>query len=299
MMLGARGITAQKISEAEVMADAGIEDILISFNILGQKKLDRLRALAARVNVQTVADNPTVIEGLSAAFSTVAKPLDVLIEIDGGLSRCGVSDIELAVALARKTEDAPGLTFAGFMVYPAPGAWWEAQHFLTSCGSASSAAGLTPSVLSSGGSPDMPQVRANENLTEYRAGSYIYNDRSLVACGASDVRDCALTVFTTVVSTPTASRAITDAGSKSLSSDLFGLEGYGMVRDRPDATVFALSEEHGHLRFPENKRPNVGEQLCIIPNHACVISNLVDHVQFVRGEFWVCEQRVEARGTVL
>lgn len=296
--LGATGITAQKISEAEVMVDAGIKDVLISFNIVGPKKLVRLHALSQRASLRTVADNSTVIEGLAAQFGNATSQLGVLVEIDGGLSRCGVTTVAEAVALAVLIDQKSGLRFDGLMIYPAPKKWQQAVEFLEDCRTGCLAENLPVRTLSTGGTPDFDNVVTSANLTEYRAGSYIYNDRSLVNSRAVGVEDCALTVFTTVISTPTQDRAIVDGGSKSLTSDLFGMTGHGLVKGRPGAEVFGLSEEHGHLRFPMTDRPAVGDRLEIIPNHSCVVSNLVDHVNFVRGDYLVGRVPVSARGTV-
>jgi D-serine deaminase-like pyridoxal phosphate-dependent protein len=134
-------------------------------------------------------------------------------------------------------------------------------------------------------------------VTEYRPGTYIYFDRYQVQKGAATIEDCALTVLATVVSRPTSTRAVLDAGSKALSSDLLGLEGHGMVVEYPEATVRSLSEEHAVVDLPEaSDRPRIGETVRIIPNHACVVSNLFDRVHFVRDGRLVETVTVAARG---
>lgn len=296
--LGARGITAQKISEAEVMVDAGLTDVLISYNIVGPLKLRRLRKLSERASVRTVADHLTVVAGLAEHFQDSSKKLGVLVEIDGGLNRCGVASVELTMEIAIAIEQAAGLKFDGFMVYPAPKKWAQALEFLRDCKAECLKVGLRPNILSTGGTPDMGNVQRDDHVTEYRAGSYIYNDRSLLESGVVQAEDCALSVFATVVSTPTDRRAIIDAGSKSLTSDLFGMEGFGYVKGHPEAKIFGLSEEHGHIEFLPDTRPNIGDKVEIIPNHACVVSNLVEHVFFVRGDKLVGPQNISARGTV-
>ncbi|URK86039.1 hypothetical protein LP421_01075 (plasmid) [Rhizobium sp. RCAM05350] len=121
--------------------------------------------------------------------------------------------------------------------------------------------------------------------TEYRPGTYVYNDRSLVSRGACTWDDCALTVLATVVSVPAANRAIIDAGSKALTSDLLGLSDYGHVLGRGDITIDQLSEEHGRLVSEGPIDLKVGDRLRIVPNHACVVTNLVDVVNIIeRGE---------------
>ena len=296
--LGAVGITAQKISEAEVMVDAGITDVLISYNIVGDQKLRRLRSLSERAKLRTVADHKTVVSGLAEHFHDAQTECGVLVELDGGMNRCGATTADVAMEVAHEIDAAQGLRFDGFMIYPAPNKWKQALDFLAECKLRCTQEGLSAPVLSTGGTPDMLNVMADDNVTEYRAGSYIYNDRSLVEFGAVSEADCALSVLATVVSTPTEHRAVVDAGSKSLTSDLFGMEDFGIVKGHAEARVFVLSEEHGHIEFPVRERPLIGDKLDIIPNHACVVSNLVDYIHFVRGDYLVGKQAVVARGTV-
>jgi D-serine deaminase-like pyridoxal phosphate-dependent protein len=134
-------------------------------------------------------------------------------------------------------------------------------------------------------------------VTEYRVGTYIYNDRSLIARKVCAVEDCGLSVLTTVVSRPTGERAIIDAGSKALTSDLLGLDGHGFIPTLPAASIYALSEEHGFVDLRGGaQRPRVGDKVRVIPNHACVVSNLVDRVYAIRGGKVVDVLRVQARG---
>ena len=159
--------------------------------------------------------------------------------------------------------------------------------------------GACPAV-SGGGTPGLAHAGWMPALTEYRAGTYIYNDRSLIARGACNEKDCALTVLSTVVSRPTPDRVILDAGSKSLTSDLFGLTGYGQILGYPGAEITGLSEEHGHCDFSRcATRPAIGEKLRIIPNHVCPVSNLVDQVIFLRGPDVWRPTAVAARGCVI
>jgi D-serine deaminase-like pyridoxal phosphate-dependent protein len=135
--------------------------------------------------------------------------------------------------------------------------------------------------------------------TEHRPGTYIYNDRSLVARGVATWDDCALTVLATVVSVPSENRAIIDAGSKVLTSDLLGLSGYGHVLGRDDIRIDQLSEEHGRLVSDGPIGLAVGEQLRIVPNHACVVTNMVDAVHIIEGGKPKGQWPIVARGRVL
>lgn len=299
---GARGITCQKISEAEVMADHGMDDILITYNIIGAEKLKRLVDLAKRVKrLCVVADNESVARGLSAAFAAQASELDMLIECDTGGGRCGVQSPQAAVELAARIDSLPGIRFVGLMTYPAPGGGGDVQAFMTAAKQLLSAANIACPVVSSGGSPDMWRAHEAPIVTEYRVGTYIYNDRSLVMRETCKWDDCALTVLAAVVSTPTESRAIIDAGSKTLTSDLIGLEHHGIVSGHADLVVTALSEEHGIINSVTGKATglSVGQRLQIIPNHCCVVSNMVDTVVLHKSGKPIKVEEVAARGCIV
>jgi D-serine deaminase-like pyridoxal phosphate-dependent protein len=297
--LGAVGITAQKLGEAEVMADAGIADIFLPYNILGPKKLARLKALNERVTLSVTADSPDTLVGYAATFSS-GKPLTVLIECDTGMGRCGVQTPAAALALARTIMASPGLEFHGLMTYPAAGKYKAAAAWLAEAKALFDAAGIAMPVITTGGTPDIWHADEAGVATEYRPGTYIYMDRSQVAAGAASYDDCALTVLATVVSHPTSGRAIIDAGSKALTSDLLGLVGHGYIPAYPEAKIVGLSEEHGTLDVSAyaDGGPKIGEQIAIIPNHCCPVTNLFDRVHLVRGGELVETVAVAARGRV-
>ncbi len=297
---GAVGINCQKLGEAEVMAEAGLSDILITFNIVGAPKLKRLVALGRRIDrLAVTADGGAVVDGLSSAFAGEERPLNVLIECDTGGGRQGALSPEEAVVLAERVAAAPGLKFAGLMTYPAPGGGPKVQAFMSAAKTMLAGKGIDCPTISSGGTPDMWKAHEVPIVSEYRAGTYIYYDRSMVTAGAASHGDCALTVLTTVVSTPTPDRAVIDAGSKVLTSDLLGLEGYGHVVGRNDLLVKSLNEEHGIIRAGEGGATglSVGDRLRIVPNHCCVVSNMVDAVVLFDAMGWR-EVPVAARGQV-
>lgn len=296
---GAVGITCQKTSEAEVFVEAGCDDVLITFNILGEAKLARLRRLARQARIAVVADDERVVEGLSRAFADASTPLRVLIECDTGGARCGVQAPEEAARLAGVVARSAGLSFGGLMTYPPANGNARVESFMRAARPLCVASAGSCETISSGGTPSMASFEAGSIVTEYRPGTYIYNDRSLVARGACGVQDCAMTVAATVVSRPTPDRAILDAGSKALTTDLLGMSGYGALRDYPEATIPALSEEHGHVDLAAcARKPCVGEIVFVIPNHACVVTNLFDEVVLHRGGAEMRRARVDARGRV-
>jgi D-serine deaminase-like pyridoxal phosphate-dependent protein len=298
---GAAGITCQKVSEAEAMVAGSdkIRDVLITYNILGAEKLDHLADLARKVTLSVVADNETVIDGLSSKFASQPAPLSVLVECNTGADRCGVPTPEAAAALAQRIAAAPGLVFGGLMTYPPADGAAAVESFMTRAKAFIEAAGIAVPVITSGGTPSMMSAAKAPVATEYRPGTYVYNDRSLVSRGTCAWDDCALTVLATVVSVPAANRAIIDAGSKALTSDLLGLSGYGHVLGRDDITIDQLSEEHGRLVSQGPINLKVGDRLRIVPNHACVVTNMVDAVNILEQGEISAVWPVVARGRIV
>lgn len=299
MELGAVGITVQKLGEAEVFADAGITEIFLPYNIIGAAKLARLKALHERVHISVTADSPETVDGLSATFATAPVPLTVLVECDTGMGRCGVQTPAQAWALAEKIAKSPGLRFGGLMTYPAAGQVEANAAWLAAAKLALTSAGLVPEIVSNGGTPDIWRAHEVTAATEHRPGTYIYMDRYQVAKGVGTFDDCALTVLATVVSRPTENRAIIDAGSKALTSDTLGLTGFGLIEAYPEAVIVGLSEEHGTIDLSNcASKPRIGDKLRIIPNHACVVSNLFDRVTLISKDAVVETVTVDARGRV-
>jgi D-serine deaminase-like pyridoxal phosphate-dependent protein len=294
--LGARGITVQKLGEAEVMAAAGLDDIFLPYNIIGEAKLSRLRALNERITVAVTADSPDTVAGYARMF-TGDRPLTVLVECDTGTARCGVQTPAQALALARQIGMAPGLRFGGLMTYPPARKPDQAEAWLREAIDLLTQAGIAVPKVTSGNTPDMWRT-GQSVVTERRPGTYIYYDRMQVAAGAAGWDDCALTVLATVVSRPTATRVVVDAGSKSLSSDIGGLDGYGQLMGTEIVLKF-LNEEHGVIEMAHpSDTPRIGDRVRIVPNHVCVVSNLFDEVNLIEGETVVETVPVAARGRV-
>jgi D-serine deaminase-like pyridoxal phosphate-dependent protein len=296
---GAKGITVQKLGEAEVMADAGIADMLMTFNVVGVPKLTRLAALAKRSAISVVADSPDVVAGLAQAGRHAGREIAVLVECETGAGRNGVQSPGAAAELALMISRTEGVRYGGLMTYPAPRTRTATAAFLTAARDLVADAGLSTQVISTGGTPEMWSDEGLGVATEYRAGTYAYFDRSLVAFGTCRQEDCALKVRTTVVSVPTPDRAILDAGSKALTSDLVGMQDFGSVQELNDARVYKLNEEHGYLNISDvATKPKVGDVLEVLPNHACPVSNLFDRIALSRGGRLLGMTRVDARGLV-
>ncbi|MGH2402855.1 MAG: D-TA family PLP-dependent enzyme [bacterium] len=295
---GAVGITCQKLGEAAVMLDAGIEDILVTFNILGEAKTDRLSDLARRAQggLSVVCDNPTVARELSRTFSDASKPLRVLVECDTGLGRNGVQTPAEALDLAKTIAGLPGLRFDGLMTYPITP---DTGPFFEATLAKLERAGLTAAVVSTGGTPVYKRAHEVPGVTEHRAGTYVFNDRATVATGVASWDDCAMRVRTTIVSRPTSERAIIDGGSKTFSSDQLGQQGFGRIVEYPDAEITKLNEEHGYVDLSAcAARPDVGEIVSVIPNHTCVVTNLHERLIGVRRGRVEVVWNVAARGLV-
>jgi D-serine deaminase-like pyridoxal phosphate-dependent protein len=296
---GAKGITCQKLGEAEVMAEAGLDDILISYNLLGEEKLGRLGRLMGRARVVVAADNPVTVEGLPQAAATAGRDLEVVVECDTGQKRAGVETPAEAIALARDIAARPGLTFAGFLMYPPVDGTERTQAFLDEALAGIRAAGLEARIVSSGGTPNLRNIGRLKGATEHRAGTYIFNDRMMMNAGAATADDIALHVVSTVVSRAAPERGILDAGSKTLTWETGGVEGFGLILEHPQARIARFSEEHGFLDLSgSNSRPNVGDVVRIVPNHVCAVVNMVDRFVAVRGDAIVGEIPVAARGKI-
>ena len=292
--LGAVGITCQKLGEAETMVDAGIDDVLVSFNLVGEPKLERLARLLEQARVTAIADDVELLPGLAGAAALAGRQLGVLVDCDTGLGRTGVQTPEAAAELARAVAAHDGLRFDGFVTYPAPD---DMLAFFSEAVQRTARAGLESAVVSAGGTPRMWECeRLLPTVTEYRVGTYAFHDRNTVAAGAAGLDDVALTVHATVVSRPTRGRAILDAGSKALSSDLSSEPGYGLILEAPRSTIEKLNEEHAYVAVAPGDSLELGQVVRIVPNHACVVSNLFDELVLVDGEEPARTLAVDARG---
>jgi D-serine deaminase-like pyridoxal phosphate-dependent protein len=296
---GASGITCQKIGEIEVFADHGVApDVLLTYNVLGRPKLDRLMAVARRVERLTVVlDNDEVARGLSEAGVRHGQDVRFLVECDTGFGRNGVQTPEAAVALAQAAMRFPRMDFQGLMTFPNRDP--DTRVFFECALELFKRAGIPVPIVSGGGTPALLSVEKFPMLTEHRAGTCVFNDAATVRSGWSTWAQCAMRVRTTVVSRPTDTRAILDCGTKVLTSDQYGMPGHGHVLEYPDAAITAVSEEHGTVdlsRCPE--RPRVGDVVNVVPNHCCVVSNMVDELVGIRRDQVEVVWPVAARGKV-
>lgn len=293
---GAIGITCQKLGEAEVMADGGITDIFVPYNIIGESKLKRLIALAKRIKMSVTVDSEYTLQGIVNAFKDGDAQLTVLVEIDTGMGRCGVQTPEEAAYLARIIHGATNLTFGGLMTYP-PMKDDRTGEFVAATRELLAADGISINCVSGGGTQTMWKVHELPEITEYRAGMYIFGDRYTMSHNTMQLDEIAFKVIATVVSRPTENRGILDAGSKTFSSDLLGLQNHGYIMEYPEARFYGMSEEHGNVDFSAcEKKPQIGERVTIVVNHCCPVVNLFNQLVGVRGDEVEVVWDVAARG---
>ncbi|MFN8499696.1 MAG: alanine racemase [Anaerolineae bacterium] len=294
MRAGAVGVACQKLGEAEVMAAAGIPDILIPFNIIGPAKLERLARLTRQAAMSVAVDSEVAARGLSDAMAAHGTSVGVLIEVATTIERAGVVAIEEVVRLAQLIESLPGLVWRGIMLYPSNAE--NAAHLGAVC-AALDAAGLTPKVVSGGGSPSMRSHHEIPRLTEVRVGTYIFEDMTGVLGGYFSLERCAATLLCTVVSAPTPDRVILDGGSKTLTTE--GGPPFGYIVELPAARIYKLNEEHAYVDVAACPvKPQIGDRVRVIPNHVCVAVNLHNQAYGVRGEWVEVVWPIAARGLV-
>ena len=228
------------------------------------------------------------------------RQVDVLVKVDVGFHRCGIDPAASgAVEMIRGVAALPGLHLKGLLSHA--GNAYHAQsedelramaedeaRTMASLADRCRKAGVTIEEISAGATPPARFSMQQEGFTEYRPGNYVYFDRTQVALGASSFDDCALTVLATVVSKPAPDRVIFDSGSKTLTNDgargFTPAPGYGVVIGHDNLLIERLSEEHATVKVTKGSTPlEPGDRVRIIPNHSCVVSNLVDQAWLVDG----------------
>ncbi len=308
--LGAGGVTAAKLGEAEVMAAGGIDDILLAYPVVGEEKLRRYLNLNERVRMACTTDSFEVAEGLSAAASARGQSVRLLVEVDSGLRRMGLPPGEEVVDLVRRIADMPGIRFAGVLTHGGMDRGVKSLDDLPDMARQESGACLESARLlrESGfeveevtvGSTPLARFGGAPGVTELRPGTFVFYDVSMVSMGAAGYEDCAYTILATVVSRHR-DRLVVDAGVKSLSSDRIASQftppGFGVVVGHPHLRLDRMSEEHGVL-VPqgEGPLPKIGEKIEIIPNHVCSSVNLHDKLYMTENGEVVDELPVEGRG---
>lgn len=315
---GAIGICCAKLGEAEVFAGEGIADIRLPYP-LNPVNADRVIALLDRTRLSFIVDHPAVAEQWSSAMTAADRRVDVLVKVDVGFHRCGIDPAGRgAVEMIRGVASLPGLRLRGLLAHAGHAYHAHSEDelrqmaeseaiTLRDLGERCRRAGVAIEEVSVGATPPARFSLQQDGFTEFRAGNYVYFDRTQVALGAATFDDCALTVLATVVSKPAADRVIFDSGSKTLTNDgargFTPAPGFGVVLTddgSPDANLVIerLSEEHATVRAIGGSTPlEPGDRVRIVPNHSCVVSNLVDQAWLVDGAA-VEPMPIAARGRI-
>lgn len=307
---GARGLAAAKVGEAEVMAEAGLEDLFIANTVFGWEKAQRIRRLAEKVTLAVGVDHMAQAGLFSQAMEGAQRPLEIMIEVETGARRGGVPPAD-AVGLALEVAALPGLSVRGVYTYEgytysAPdresliAVHQEAQRQVIGVGRAVGAALRIDPVISAGSTPGLLSGASYlPGITEIRPGTYIFLDGAQAAL-AGGLEHVAAWIMATVVSRPSEDRAILDAGSKTLTSDtrstgVCRTAGYGLLPEY-GLRLARLSEEHGVVEGAGVSALQVGQKVRIIPNHICPAVNLVNEVVCIRDGKVVEILPVAARG---
>ena len=305
--LGAVGQCVQKVGEAEVLVAGGIADVLVSNQIVGDRKLDRLMALASRAKIALCFDDARQIEAASRAATRAGVTLDALVEIETGMQRCGVAPGVAASSLAQQIAHAPGLNFAGIQAYQG-----KAQHFrkpierkaaidaaliaIRKTLDALNDAGLACESITGAGTGTFHLEATSGVYTEWQCGSYAFMDADYSANQRDDAPvqfAHSLFLLTTVMSVAGDDWCVVDAGLKSFS----GESGMPLVHERPGLTVVGLSDEHSKIDLaPGTPKPRLGEKLLLIPGHCDPTINLHDEYVCIRNGIVEAIWPIEARG---
>jgi len=298
LLLGAAGITCAKLGEAEVLVRAGIRDVLIANQVTGISKIRRLASLSRHSDVIVAVDTVENAVQISEAAREARAGVNVIIEVEVGMERCGVPPEKVAV-LARRVARLNAINFRGVMGYEGHCVFVqdpderrrktaEANSRLLAARDEVLRAGIPCEIVSAGGTGTYDITGRCEGITEVQAGSYVFMDATYKKIVSEF--ECALTVLATVVSRPTKERVIIDAGLKAFS------EGFGLPTPVSPNLVFEkLSEEHGKLRLLDGD-VKCGEKLEFIPSHCCTACNLHDRYYGVRGGRVEAVWPIEARG---
>jgi D-serine deaminase-like pyridoxal phosphate-dependent protein len=316
---GAIGICCAKLGEAEVFADAGFTDIRLPYPI-NPANADRVIALLDRTRLSFIVDHPAVAQQWSEVMTRAGRSVDILIKVDVGFHRCGVDpDTRETLGTLTRIASLKGLNFKGLLSHAGQTYHAHSEDELRTIAIAEARvlgdlaerckkAGVPVEEVSAGATPPARFSIQQKEFTEYRPGNYVYFDRTQVALGAATHSDCALTVLATVVSKPVKGRLILDSGSKTLTNDgargFAPAPGHGTVLRLPggrsssggemlsgnlviddDLLIERLSEEHATVKVLSGSTDlEPGDRVRIIPNHSCVVSNLVDQAWLVDGD---------------
>ncbi len=286
---GARGITCQKLGEAEVMVATGIKDILITNEVVDPEKIERLVNLSKHSQIIVAVDDLTIARATSEAALRNNVKQDIVVEVDVGINRCGVQPGKPTIDFTRKLIKLGGLNFRGLMGYEGP--FFNIPEFekrrleankrnrlLVETRDTLENIGIDVEVVSAGATGTYNITGEYPGITEVEAGSYVFMDttyRKLEGVGF----ECALTLLVTIISRPTPDRAVVNAGMKGVTQE-FGMP---QVKGMDGVQVYSLSEEHGNVKLTSpSRRLRIGDKVELIPSHCCTTVNLHDRYYGIR-----------------
>lgn len=289
---GAAGITCAKLGEAEIMADAGADDIFIAYPLVDAVRLERAMHLAKRCKRLILAvDSHESVRRLSATAQKAGIIAEVRLEVDTGAARTGIP-MQEAVALCQYIQSMPSLRLTGVYTFKSlildrkpttdiAAAAQEEGALMAGLRGALEKAGLTGLELSAGSTPTGMALAKTGCVDEIRPGTYIFNDWMMVCEGAATLAQTAARIIATVVSCPRPNYAVIDGGVKCFSTDAqlniapYYYEGWAMVDDSDDLVLDRMSEEHGILRSKKGSTGlHVGQRISLLPVHICTTLNL-------------------------
>jgi len=300
--LGAKGVCAQKLGEVEVLANAGVRDILLTNEIAGETKIKRLVNMVRHSpDLKVCVDSLENASAISTAASNAGLKTGVLVELRVG-GRCGIQPREPAVELAKEVNKLKGLEFKGIQAYAGPLNLIDQREGmekkLSGCREVNEAvaatrdlmtdAGLNVEIVSGAGTGTYRLQ--HEYYTEVQPGSYVFMDWRY-KISAPEFEN-ALTVLSTVVSKPQADQAIIDSGWKTMSAD----GGPAKVKERDDIKYEFSGDEHGRLTLPRSSDAKIGEKVELIPSHVCTTVNLYDKLFACRKDTVEAVWKIAARG---
>lgn len=333
---GARGVTVAKVGEAETFVQAGFEDVRVAYTVVGDDKYERLLRLMDDARISFCVDTVEGARGASAFFEERGLRARALVEVNAGHNRCGVDPTDSrSIDVARAVASLPGLQLVGILTHAGQGyhgphqgetpkqalvrvSRHERNVMLTFAARLRDAgiSGVEPGrfEISVGSTPTMRHFENREldgfRITEIRPGNYVFHDAMQVALESATLKECALSVLTTVVSRHRdrsgRERLFVDAGKKILTSDTgYHTDGYGILlynaramEPLPHAHITGLSEEHGWIEVSGGATLAVGDRVRLVPNHACATVNTQDLMYLVDGDEVADTWPVDARGMV-
>jgi D-serine deaminase-like pyridoxal phosphate-dependent protein len=290
---GAVGVCCATASEAEVMIEGGVGDVLLAYPLVGRRKFERVAPLLGSTALTLVTDSKAVTASYRDLAQTIGHSIRVMIEIDSGMHRVGV-DPRSVVEIAADIASGNDLELRGIMTHAGHshdatdqlGIESVARHEAAIMGAAREeleGAGFDLAIVSAGSTITAPYLHAADGITEIRPGTYVYNDLRTMSTYACTPDGLAAFALATVVSLE-GDRVTIDAGSKTLTTSHDAIYGFGHLRDQPGSRFTRLSEEHGVLAVPNGRsRLAVGDRVQILPIHVCAWMDLQPEIYGVRN----------------